>query len=361
MSIGTLIIRRNSTYTITMKIVFSGGGTAGHVTPNLALIDKLKGETIYYVGTDGMELGLVKPYVDSGKVAEYCQITAHKLQRKLTLSNLALPFQLIKSVKEAKKHLKRINPDVIFSKGGYVGLPVIIAGKMLKIPTIIHESDMSLGLANKICARFASQFLSAFPCDKRAKVVGLIIREEIFHGDKQKGLATMGLDGKKPVLLVTGGSLGAQALNEAIAKCKRLSDTFDIFVITGKNKKIDCDHVCQKEFVDNINDVLAATDVCLTRAGANTLAELTLAQVPFVTVPLTKCSRGEQVKNAEWFTSRGCGLMLSEEGLDTKLFGAINAAYDSRQAIMTKQRMRTDIYGTDKTVEIILNCPRAKS
>ena len=337
-----------------MKIVFSGGGTAGHVTPNLALIDKLAGETVYYVGTDGMEKTLVQPYVNSGAITEYCQISAHKLQRKLTFSNLALPFQLIKSIREAKKHLKRICPDVIFSKGGFVGLPVIIAGKMLKIPTIIHESDMSLGLANRICARFATEFLSSFPCDKRANVVGVIIREQIFHGNKQRGLETMGFDGKKPILLVTGGSLGAQALNEAIAKCKRLAETFDIFVITGKNKRIDCDFVAQKEFVTNMNDVLAASDVCLTRAGSNTLAELTLAQVPFVTVPLTKCSRGEQVKNAEWFTSRGCGLLVNEENLDTKLIGAVNAAYDSRNAIMTKQRLRADIYGTDKTVEIIL-------
>ncbi|MCH5159528.1 MAG: UDP-N-acetylglucosamine--N-acetylmuramyl-(pentapeptide) pyrophosphoryl-undecaprenol N-acetylglucosamine transferase [Clostridiales bacterium] len=343
-----------------MKIVFSGGGTAGHVTPNLALIDKIPNETVYYIGTDGMEKTLTQSYVDSGAIAEYCQISAHKLQRKLTPKNLLLPFQLIKSVKEAKTHLKRINPDVIFSKGGFVGLPVIIAGKMLKIPTIIHESDMSLGLANKICAKFSTEFLAAFPCDKRAKVVGLIIRDEILRGDRQRGLETMGFDSKKPILLVTGGSLGAQALNEAVVNCKRLRDNFDIFVITGKNKKIDCDFVNQKEFVSNMNDIFAASSVCLTRAGSNTLAELTLAEVPFVTVPLTKCSRGEQVKNAEWFTSRGCGLMLSEESLNDKLYGAINAAYDSRNAIMTKQRLRKDIYGTDKTVEIILKYKNLK-
>ena len=337
-----------------MKIVFCGGGTAGHVTPNLALIDKLQNETIYYIGSDGMEKNLVANYVDSGKIAEYCQISASKLQRKLTLSNLALPFKLAQSVKEAKAHLKHLSPDVIFSKGGFVGLPVIIAGKQLKIPTVIHESDMSLGLANKISAMFATEFLSAFPCDKRAKVVGVIVREEIMHGDKQKGLKTMGFDGKKPVLLVTGGSLGAQTLNETIANCKRLAEQFDIFVITGKNKRIDCDFVTQTEFVANMNDVLAASSVCLTRAGANTLAELTLSEVPFVTVPLTKCSRGEQVKNAEWFTSRGCGIMVGEDCLKDKLYGAICAVYDSRNAIMTKQRRQKEIYGTDKTAEIIL-------
>ena len=276
-----------------MKIVFSGGGTAGHVTPNLALIDKLQTEEIYYIGTDGMEKELTATYVEERKIKKYCEISAHKLQRKLTLKNLALPFRLIKSIREAKQILKELQPDVIFSKGGYVGLPVIIAGKRLKIPTIIHESDMSLGLANKICALFSSEFLAAFPCDKRAKVVGLIIRDEIFHGNKQKGLATMGFDGSKPVLLVTGGSLGAKALNDAICSCPKLAERFDIFVITGKNKQIDCEFVKQAEFVNNMNDLLSATDVCLTRAGANTLAELTLAEVPFVTVPLTKQSRGE--------------------------------------------------------------------
>lgn len=337
-----------------MKIVFSGGGTAGHVTPNLALIDKLPDEEIFYIGTNGMEKDLTKSYVEKGAIKQYCEITANKLQRKLTLKNLALPFQLIKSVKQAKKHLKSIQPDVIFSKGGFVGLPVIIAGRQLNIPTIIHESDMSLGLANKISARFSNQFLSAFPCDKRAKVVGLIIRQEILCGNRQKGLETMGFDGKKPILLVTGGSLGAKALNDAIAKCKSLSERFDIYVITGKKKRIDCNFVKQAEFVTNMNDIFAASSVCLTRAGSNTLAELTLADVPFVTVPLTKCSRGEQVKNAKWFCDRGCGLQISEENLDENLVGAINAAYDNRSAIITKQRANKDIYGTDRVVNTIL-------
>ncbi|MCH5156364.1 MAG: UDP-N-acetylglucosamine--N-acetylmuramyl-(pentapeptide) pyrophosphoryl-undecaprenol N-acetylglucosamine transferase [Clostridiales bacterium] len=336
-----------------MKIVFSGGGTAGHVTPNLALIDQLKNEQIYYIGTDGMEKTLTAPYLEQGKIEEYRVITADKLQRKLTLRNLALPFKLIKSVRQAKRHLLDIRPDVIFSKGGYVGLPVIIAGKKLGIPTIIHESDMTLGLSNKICAHFASDFLSAFPCDKRAKVVGLIVRDEILHGDKNNGLVTMGFDGSKPILLVTGGSLGAKALNEAIANCPKIADRFDIFVITGKNKRIDCDFVKQAEFVTNMNDILAATDVCVTRAGSNTLAELTLTEVPFVTVPLTKQSRGEQVKNAQWFTERGCGLTVSEENL-SGLLNAINVAYDNRGAFQAKERAQRGLYGTGKTVSEIL-------
>ena len=351
---------RFSTYTNSMKIVFSGGGTAGHVTPNLAIASKLTNETLYYVGTDGMEKSLVKPYVDSGIITEYAEITANKLRRKLTLSNLALPFQLIKSVKQAKKHLERIRPDVVFSKGGYVGLPVIIAARKLKIPSIIHESDMSLGLANRISKAYATKLLSSFPCDKKAKVIGVIIRDEILRGDRQKGLETMGFDGKKPVLLVMGGSLGASALNEAVTANPSLAETFDVFVITGKGKKNDCEFVHQAEYVNNVGDLFAASDVCLTRAGSNSLAELTLACVPFVTVPLTKCSRGEQVKNAQWFVSRGCGITVSEENLLKTLPDAVKTAYGNRQTIVRKQRQHADLYGTDKAVDEILKMKNSK-
>ena len=353
---ATRITHYAFTYTSGMKIVFCGGGTAGHVTPNLALADKLQDHELYYIGTNGMEKGLVKPYIDSGKIKDYYTISANKLRRKLTLKNLLLPFQLIKSVGEAKKHLKALCPDVVFSKGGYAGLPVVIAAKKLKIPTIIHESDMSLGLANRICKRYADVFLSAFDCDKNAKVVGLIIRDGIMKGSRAQGLATMGFDGKKPILFVMGGSLGAQALNEAICKSEGLADKFDIFVSTGKGKKIDCGFVKQAEYVTNIADVFAAADVCVTRAGSTSLAELTLATVPFVTVPLTKCSRGEQVNNAKWFVERGCGITATEdEQLPGKLASAVNVAYDNREAIMLQQRKQRDaLYGTDKVVEEIL-------
>lgn len=338
-----------------MKIVFSGGGTAGHVTPNLALIDKCPNDEVYYIGTDGMEKDLLTNYVECGKVREYCTIRADKLQRKFTLKNLALPFVLARSVIQAKSHLKRIRPDVIFSKGGYVGLPTVIAGKMLHISTVIHESDMSVGLANKICSKFADEFLTAFDCAKNGKTVGVIVRDEILHGNRQNGIQITGFDGKKPILLVMGGSLGAQALNNAVANNRRLADKFDIFVITGKNKQIDCDFVHQAEFVRQIYDVYAAASVCVTRGGANSLAELTLAQLPFVAVPLTKCSRGEQVNNARWFESRGCGLTLAEDRLDDGLAHAVNAAYLNRAIITAKQKAQADIFGTDKVLAEIKN------
>lgn len=343
-----------------MRIVFCGGGTAGHVTPNLALIEKLDTTTNFYIGTDGMEKKLTESYVQQGKIAEFCEIAATKLQRKLTLKNLLLPFYLIKSVQQAKAHLKRLKPDVVFSKGGYVGLPVVIAAKSLKIPTVIHESDMSLGLANKISALYANKLLSAYPCHKNAKVVGAIIREEVLHGDRQTGLKTMQFDGEKPILLVMGGSLGAKALNDAVCATPRLADKFDIFVICGKGKSLNCDFVHQAEFVSNIGDIFAATTLCLTRAGSNSLAELTLASVPFAAVPLKKCSRGEQIKNAQWFAERGCGIYIDEENLSSKLEKCIDTVFDNRHNIQKKQELQSYLFGTNKVIEEILHYSTTK-
>lgn len=338
-----------------MKIVFCGGGTAGHVTPNLALIDLLQNEQNYYIGSNGMEKNLTSQYVEQGKIEEYHVIPTVKMQRKFTLQNFAIPFKLINSVIQAKKHLKNIKPDVVFSKGGYVGLPVTIAANVLKIPVIIHESDMTVGLANKISAMFSERFLSAYPCTKKSETVGAIIRQDILNGDAQKGLRTMQFDGHKPVLIVMGGSLGAKALNDAICNYKNLSNTFDIFVICGKGKTLNCSFVHQTEFVTNVSDILAAATICLTRGGSTSLAELTLAQVPFIAVPLTKCSRGEQVKNAKWFAEHGCGILLDEDKLDEKLEEKITLLYNNRHSFRQKQKQLTQLYGTEKVAEIILS------
>ena len=335
-----------------MKIVFCGGGTAGHVTPNFALMEKLHDHRMHYIGTDGIEKHLTQPYIDNGILQGFREITAGKLKRSLALSNLSLPFVLAKSIHQCKQHLKGIDPDVVFSKGGFAGLPVVIAAHKLKIPTIIHESDMSLGLANKISNWFSTKLLTTFPC-KKGQTVGAIVRTSILQGNKQKGLKTMGFDGKKPILLVMGGSLGAGTLNNAIANNSQLANKFDIFVITGKGKQIDCNFVHQAEFVNNIADIFSACDICLTRAGSNSLVELTLAQVPFVAVPLKKGSRGEQIKNAKWFTETGCGIYLDEGNLQ-QLEHALLSLYNNKSAIIAKQKQCAYLNGTDKVVEEIL-------
>ena len=335
-----------------MKIVFCGGGTAGHVTPNLALMEQLQGNEMYYIGTNGMEKQLTLPYLQNGTLQGYKEICAGKLKRKLALSNLALPFLLAKSIRQSRGHLKQIAPDVVFSKGGFVGLPVIIAAKQLKIPSIVHESDMSLGLANKISSWYATKLLTTFPCSKGINV-GAIVRQSILQGNASNGLKTMGFDGEKPVLLVMGGSLGAGALNDAIYKNPKIANTFDIFVITGKGKQVHCEFAHQVEYTRNIADILAASDICLTRAGSNSLVELTLANVPFVAVPLKKGSRGEQIKNAKWFADKGCGLHLDETALD-KLAPTLLSLYNNRQAIVAKQKRISYLNGTDKVIEEIL-------
>lgn len=343
-----------------LKLLFCGGGTAGHVTPNLALCDViasmqhddctvdtvttnaadvLANAQMYYVGNTEMDERLVAPYVADGRIAHYYRIAAYKLKRTLALSNLLLPFRLCKSVKDARRLLREVRPDVVFSKGGYVGLPVVVAAHKLGIPTVLHESDATMGLANKLCMRYADVALSAFDTgNKRVKTVGMILRPRLGKGDKARGLATMGYDGTKPLLLVTGGSLGAQALNEAIASNEELCRRFDVFLLTGKGKAVHCDKVHQAEFADNMQDLFAAADVCLTRAGSTTLCELTMSDVPFVAVPLVKSSRGEQAHNARRFAEWGCGFVLDEADLATKLATAVNAAYDNRGVISAKQK-----------------------
>ncbi len=336
-----------------MNIVFCGGGTAGHVVPNIALIEKLNCDC-YYVGTNGMEKQLIAPLVGK-KVKAYFEIDAQKFQRKFTMKNLALPFSLLKSVNQCKKILKSLRPCVTFSKGGYCSLPVAIASKSLNIPVIVFESDSSLGLANKICFLFAKQKLSSFSTIKNATCVGAILKENIALGNKERGLKTMGLDGKKPVLLVAGGSLGAKTLNETVCKAKPLAEKFDIFVITGKNKKVDCDFIKQKEYVDNIHDVYSASDVALCRAGANTLFELTKCKIPFLTVPLCKSSRGEQKQNAKIFCDANCGILLEEKNLTPTTLTDRLEKLIKNKTYYQKNQEKFCVDGTDKIVSVLMN------
>lgn len=348
-----------------MKILFCGGGTAGHVTPNLAICDflmspegkKLVSErpTLYYVGGSLRDKSLVEPYVTSGKIVCYRHIDAYKFRRSLSPSNLLLPFRLATSVRQARKILQELSPDVVFSKGGYVGLPVVIAARQEGIRTVLHESDMSLGLANKICMRFADEKLSAFPIGNKTKCVGLPIRRGLTNGVRAKGLEQTGFDGKKPLLLVVGGSLGAASLNAAIVANPALADKFDIFVLTGKGKRVDCGFVHQAEYVPDPSDLFAAADVCLTRAGSTTLCELTLCSVPFVAVPLASGSRGEQAQNADYFAKAGCGIIADNDGLSETLPFALDEAYVHGNEIRARQKQLAILLdGTERCARVLL-------
>lgn len=324
------------------KIVLTGGGTAGHVTPNIALMPELKkhGYTISYIGSyEGMERNMI---TETG--TPYYGIATGKFRRYFDLKNFTDPFRVIKGYFEAKSHLKKIKPDVIFSKGGFVAVPVVQAAKSLKIPVVIHESDMTPGLANKICIPSAAKVCCNFPetvqylPDNKAVLTGSPIRRELFQGDKAKGLAFCGFNSEKPVLLIVGGSLGAVAVNNAIrAILPELLKQYQIIHLCGKGKTDASLNgtvgYVQYEFIkDELSDLMAAADVVISRAGANAICELLALRKPNILIPLPAgASRGDQILNAESFEKQGFSYLLPEEKITNKrLLDAINEVYANR-------------------------------
>lgn len=326
------------------RIVLTGGGTAGHVTPNIALLPRLKelGYDIHYIGSyDGIERQLIEEVQ-----IPYYGISSGKLRRYFDLKNFTDPIRVIKGYKEASSLLKRLKPDVVFSKGGFVSVPVVIAASRRRIPSVIHESDMSVGLANRLCIPFASRVCTNFP--EAAEVLssshtfhtGTPIRQELFTGDKKKGLAFCGFHDKKPVLLVIGGSLGAASVNQAVRSAlPQLLKDFQIVHLCGKGK-LDQSLTKTKEYAQfeyiqgELKDLFAAADVTISRAGANAISELLALRKPSVLIPLpSKASRGDQYLNAQSFEKQGFSrLLLDEELTEKTLLAAVHEVYNNREA-----------------------------
>lgn len=326
-------------------IVFTGGGTAGHVMPNIALIDILSKEyRCVYIGSDGMEKRLALPAVGE---ENYFEISAAKFRRKLTPQNLTLPFKVARSVKQCVGILKKLSPSLVFAKGGYVSFPVARAAFRLKIPVIIHESDASMGLANRLiknkCAAVLTSFDSAAAkCGKNAARTGSPIRQSIYSANKKLGLLSTGFDGKRKIVCVVGGSLGAASLNKLLLEALPLVTTdYDVFLISGKGKKLPvaAEGFAQTEFADNIFDIFAAADVVVARSGANTVFELAAMRKPMVLIPLSRATRGEQKQNAEYFFEKGCCLTADEDALTPEtLKGKIDLAIAGADKMKDNQR-----------------------
>ena len=291
------------------KIILTGGGTAGHVTPNLALIPSLKelGYEIHYIGSyQGMEKKLIE---DAG--IDYHGISSGKLRRYFDLKNFSDPFRVLKGYGEALKLMKKYKPDVVFSKGGFVAVPVVLAAKHYKVPAIIHESDMTPGLANKICIPSAKticcnfpETLNYLPKDK-AILTGSPIRKELLEGDRLTGLQYAHLSANKPVILVIGGSLGSITVNSAVRKVlPKLLNRYQVIHICGKGNLdeslINLDGYKQYEYVDTpLKHFFAAADIVVSRAGANSICEILALRKPNVLIPLSAAaSRGDQILNA---------------------------------------------------------------
>lgn len=303
-----------------MNIALTGGGTAGHVMPNMAILEELYKyfDKVIYIGNkDKMESEICKKYN-----VQFCHCDSIKFDRTKKLSNLAIPFKLPSYIAQAKKILKDNNIDVVFSKGGYVAMPVVYAAKQLGIPTVCHESDYSLGLANKLNSRFAKGIITCFDdtCKKRnAKVFENPIRKDFFDAHPERVYQSHDLNHYAPVLLIMGGSLGAKAINNVVySSLDELCRRYQVIHICGKSlTPISHKNYIQLEYVDNIQDYISASDLIVSRCGAGASTEINALNKRALYIPLqNKSSRGDQVLNAKYLTQNGYALMLEEYKLN---------------------------------------------
>ena len=329
------------------RIVLTGGGTAGHVTPNIALLPKLYelGYDVHYIGSYN---GIEKTLIENCQVPYY-GISSGKLRRYFDLKNFSDPFKVVKGFSEAAKLLKKLKPDVVFSKGGFVSVPVVLAAKQQRIPVIIHESDMTPGLANKLSIPAASKVCCNFPetishlPKGKAVLSGSPIREELLSGSRSKALNFTGLSGTKPVLLIIGGSLGSVVVNEAVRSIlPKLLKKFDIIHLCGKGKLDQTltamNGYVQYEYIsEELKDLFALSDIVISRAGANSICEFLALRKPALLIPLSAAaSRGDQILNARSFEKQGYAAVLEEEQLNADtLYSALNALWENKDSYIS--------------------------
>ncbi len=312
------------------KIVLTGGGTAGHVTPNMALIPKLR-ELQYEIAYMGSYDGIEKKLMEDFNIP-YFGIATGKFRRYFDPKNFSDPFRVLKGMGEARKYLKEIKPDVVFSKGGFVSVPVVRAAYSLGIPCIIHESDMTPGLANKLCIPVAKKVCCNFPETfsmlpaSKAVLTGSPIRKELAMGSKEAGYRMCGFDASKPVIMVVGGSLGSAAINQAVRDVlPELLKDFQVVHLCGKEKMdnllLTTSGYKQFEYVrSEMKDLFAMADLVISRAGANAISELLALKKPNILIPLpASSSRGDQILNAKSFESQGFSIVIDEDDLTHKL------------------------------------------
>lgn len=324
------------------RIVLTGGGTAGHVTPNIALLPRLRelGYEIHYIGSyEGIEKKLIE---DFG--IPYYGISSGKLRRYKDLKNLTDPFRVIRGYFQARRLMKQIKPNVVFSKGGFVSVPVVLAAKSRRIPAVIHESDMTPGLANRLCMSSAARICCNFPetisClpEGKAVLTGSPIRRELLTGNAEAARKFCGFSAEKPVLLVIGGSTGAVAVNKAVRQIlPTLLEHFQVIHLCGKGKLDDAFNNTpgyrQYAYIkDELADMFALADVVVSRAGANAICELLALGKPNILIPLSAhASRGDQILNAASFKKQGFSTVIPEENLtDETLLCAIHDTYRRR-------------------------------
>ena len=348
------------------RIILTGGGTAGHVTPNIALIPKLQelGYTIHYIGSyNGIEKELIAK-LD----IPYHGISSGKLRRYLSFQNITDIFRIVKGFHEAKALVRSLKPDVIFSKGGFVTVPVVRAGRRYKVPIIIHESDMTPGLANrlsnssawKVCCNFP-ETVAHLPKDK-AVLTGLPMRKELLEGNALKGRNFLGFHVEKPILLVMGGSTGSVVVNEVVRKAlPLLLEQYQVVHLCGKGKMdatVYYNGYRQYEYLDHeLRDVLQACDLVVTRAGANAICELLALKKPNLLIPLSaKASRGDQILNAHSFEAQGYSIVIHEQDLTAdSLIKHIEKLYQNRDQFISRMNQSKQQDAVSLIIDLIEN------
>lgn len=347
------------------RIILTGGGTAGHVTPNIALLPKLKdkGYDIHYIGSyDGMERRLIADFD-----IPYYGIATGKFRRYFDIKNFSDPFRVMKGFSEARKILKQVQPDIVFSKGGFVSVPVVRAAASLHVPCIIHESDMTPGLANKLCIPVATKICCNFPetlaqlPTGKAVLTGSPIREELSKGNKIAGLEICGFTANQPVIMVVGGSLGAVNVNKAVREAlPKLLEDFQIVHLCGKDKidnlLLNVKGYKQFEYLKTeLKDIFAMSDVIISRAGANAICEILALQKPNLLIPLSaNSSRGDQILNANSFEAQGFSKVILEDYLtDNLLVDTVRELYCSRQSYIETMHRSSQLNSIDTIMNLI--------
>ena len=347
------------------SIILTGGGTAGHVTPNLALIPYLKKEgwDIKYIGSkNGIERELIEK-----EGIPYFAISTGKLRRYASMENVKDIFRVVEGIHEAKQLIKKLKPDVVFSKGGFVAVPVVLAAKAYKVPVICHESDITPGLANKIAMPFAKKVCTTFPETvkyiKKDKGIntGTPIRDMLFSGNKAEGLDICGFTDEKAVVMMMGGSLGSVKINNVLRKdLDSLLEKYQIVHICGKGNfelsLMGKKGYTQFEYVsEELPHIFAAADIIISRAGSNSISEFLALKKPSLLIPLSeKASRGDQILNAKSFEKQGFSMVLQEEDMNEKsLLDAVNKLYGEREKYIANMNESHLSNGTEQVMKVI--------
>ena len=345
------------------RIVLTGGGTAGHVSPNQALIPHLlrEGWDIHYIGTkSGIERSLIEPM----QGVAYHAVSSGKLRRYFDLKNFTDPFRVLAGAVQSVVLIRRLKPHIVFSKGGFVSVPVVLGSALCGVPVVMHESDITPGLANKLCKPFAKAVCTTFPecanlLGEKGVQTGTPLRAQIFSGTRERGLQLCGFDGRKPVLMMIGGSLGAQSVNAVLREAlPALTQKFDVLHVCGRGNLVPEleGRVGYRQFEylsDGLPDAFACADLVLSRAGSNSLSELMALCKPMLLIPYHS-GRGDQLLNANSLKARGLAHVMVQSDLSAQsLPPAIDALWEDRALLVQRLRALPDADGTQLVLDQI--------